>query len=213
MIRMLQSILFISLISGCTPLQKTPGAISTYDFGVLYPSNMEMETATTQVPQSQFAKKSLLIADVSSPAWLDNTAIHYRLMYHNPAQTFTYGNSRWIAAPAALFTQQLRDRIASRLNEYVIKDSSTAKTDRILDIELKELVHLFETTTDSHVAFGLRASLIERNSRRLLAQKDLSITAKAPSPDAAGAVSAISTASNRIINELIDWLNSVSLND
>lgn len=211
MIRMLQSILFISLLSGCTPLQKTPGAISTYDFGVLYPSNME--TATTQVPQSQFAKKSLLIADVSSPTWLDNTAIYYRLMYHNPAQTFTYGNNRWIAAPAALLTQQLRDRIASRLNEYVIKDSSTAKTDRILDIELKELVHLFETTTDSHVVFGLRASLIERNSRKLLAQKDLSITEKALSPDAAGAVSAISTASNRIINELIDWLNSVSLND
>ncbi|MGZ0018749.1 ABC-type transport auxiliary lipoprotein family protein [Nitrosomonas sp. wSCUT-2] len=209
MIRTLLTILFFSLIASCTPLQKAPGGISTYDFGVLYPSTKE--TATTQTPQSQQDKKSLLIADVTSPAWLDNTGIHYRLMYHNPAQTFTYGNSRWIASPAALFTQQLRNQIVFQLNEYVIKDSSTAKTDRTLDIELKELVHVFETATDSHVVFGLRASLIERNSRKLLAQKDFSISEKAPSADAAGAVSAINTASNRLIGELVNWLNSVSL--
>ncbi|OQW41363.1 MAG: hypothetical protein A4S08_12800 [Proteobacteria bacterium SG_bin4] len=209
MIRTLLTILIFSFIAGCTPLQKSPGAISTYDFGVLYPSTKE--TATTQTPQSQHDKKSLLIADVTSPAWLDNTAIHYRLMYHNPAQTFTYGNSRWIASPAALFTQQLRNQIVSQLNEYVIKDSSAAKTDRTLDIELKELVHVFETAADSHVVFGLRASLIERNSRKLLAQKDFSISEKAPSADAAGAVSAINTASNRLIGELVNWLNSVSL--
>ena len=209
MIRTLLTILIFSFIAGCTPLQKSPGAISTYDFGVLYPSTKE--TATTQTPQSQHDKKSLLIADVTSPAWLDNTAIHYRLMYHNPTQTFMYGNSRWIASPAALFTQQLRNQIVSQLNEYVIKDSSAAKTDRTLDIELKELVHVFETATDSHVVFGLRASLIERNSRKLLAQKDFNISEKATSADAAGAVSAINTASNRLIGELVNWLNSVSL--
>lgn len=211
MIRILQLIMICSLIAGCTPLQKSPIAISTYDFGVLYPLNNE--SAASQVPQPQLQKKSLLIADVTSPAWLDNTAIQYRLIYHNPAQTFTYGNSRWIATPAALFSQQLRNRIVSRLDEHVIKDSSTAKSDRMLDIELKELVQLFETKTDSRVEFGLRASLIERNSRKLLAQKDFNISEKAPSPDAAGAVFAISIASNRLINELIDWLNTVSPNN
>ena len=80
----------------------------------------------------------------------------------------------------------------------------------MLDIELKELVQLFETATDSHVVFGLRASLIERNSRKLLAQKDFSISEKAPSADAAGAVFAMSVASNHLLNELVDWLNAVS---
>lgn len=191
------------LLSGCVAFNKSPSPVSIYDFGMQY-----AQPAKPMPQQPMQHRKSLLIADATAPSWLDNNAIHYRLLYHNPTQSYTYASSRWIAAPAALLTQQIRNRIVASTNEQVIKDNSTAKTDYALHIELEEFTQLFETTDVSHIVIGLRASLVERNTRKLLAQKDLSITEKTPTADAAGAVFALSSASNRLINELVDWLTA-----
>lgn len=201
MIKALVLILILHLLPGCAVFHKSPAAISIYDFGL----QQSQQTQHKLQPSPQ-QRKSILIANATTPPWLDNTAIHYRLLYHNPAQSYHYANSRWIAPPAALLTQQIRDRVVSTTNEQVIKDSSTAKTDYILHIELEEFVQAFDTAKDSHVVIGLRASLIERNSRYLFAQKDFNIKEKTPTADAAGAVSALGAASNQLINELIGWL-------
>lgn len=203
MIKALVLILTLHLLSGCAVFHKSPAAISIYDFG-LQPS----QQTQNKLQSSSQKRKSILIANATTPLWLDNTAIHYRLLYHNPSQSYHYANSRWIAPPAALLTQQLRDRIVSRTNEQVIKDSSTAKTDYILHIELEEFIQVFDTAKDSHVLIGLRASLIERNSRHLFAQKDFNIKEKTSTADAAGAVSALGAASNQLTNELIGWLTA-----
>ncbi len=201
MIKALLLILILHLLPGCTVFHKSPSAISVYNFGL-----QQSQQAQNKLQPSQQPRKSILIANATTPLWLDNTAIHYRLLYHNPSQSYHYANSRWIAPPAALLTQQMRDRIVSKTNEQVIKDSSTAKTDYILHIELEEFIQVFDTAKDSHVVIGLRASLIERSSRHLFAQKDFNIKEKAPTADAAGAVSALGAASNQVTNELIGWL-------
>lgn len=191
----------IYLISGCTVLPKPQATVSIYDFGV------QSAPLARHLPEnSQQVRKSVLIADAAAPSWLDSTAIHYRLLYHNPTQTYTYANNRWIAAPAALFTQQIRNRIVTDTHEQVTKDFGTAKTDYVLHIELEEFMQLFDTVADSHITIGFRASLVERNTRKLIAQKDFNRTEKTISADAAGAVSAFSAASNRLIDELIGWL-------
>lgn len=196
-------ILSVNLLTGCVAINKSQSPISTYDFGMHH-------AQPNKPPQQQPLqhRKSLLIADATAPSWLDNHAIHYRLLYHNPTQSYTYASSRWIAAPAALLTQQIRNRIVASTNEQVIKDNSTAKADYALHIELEEFTQLFDAADASHIVIGLRASLVERNTRKLLAQKDLSITGKTPTADAAGAVFALSSASNQLINELIDWLTT-----
>jgi len=195
-------LLIACLLPGCAFLHKSqPAAI--YDLG--------MQSAThTQQPsqQAELRRKSLLVADTAAPAWLDNAAIHYRLLYHNPAQLYAYANSRWIATPAALLTQQLRNRIVATTPERVIKDNSMATADHVLHTELQEFSQLFDTASDSRIVIGLRASLIERNTRKLLAQKDFSITQKAPSADAPGAVSALRSAYIQLLDELIDWLSA-----
>ncbi len=186
-------------LTGCASLHIPPTTLATYDFGPQHqPSN------STQPFLQQ--KKSLLIADATAPTWLENTAIHYRLSYHNPSQSYTYASSRWIAPPAAILTQKIRDRIVADTQAQVIKNSSTAKADYILHIELDELIQVFDAMNESHVVMSIRASLIERNSRHLFAQKDLSVKEQAPTADAAGAVFALSSASNQLIQELIAWL-------
>lgn len=197
MIKTLFLILISYLLSGCIALHKSPPSVSVYDFGM--PEH-------TQNKQPSKHSKSILIADATAPSWLDNQAIHYRLLYHNPSQLYTYANSRWIAPPAAIFTQQIRDRVATHTNTQVIKNSSTAKADYILHIELEEFIQLFDSLKNSQVAIGLRASLIERNSRHLLVQKDFKIKVQTPTADAAGAVVALGTASNQLISELIEWI-------
>ena len=196
------SLLIICLLPGCAFLHKSqPAAI--YDLG------MQSATHTQQsVQPTQLRRKSLLVAETAAPTWLENTAIHYRLLYHNPAQSYAYANSRWIATPAALLTQQLRNRIVTTTPERVIKDNSMAAADHVLHTELQEFSQLFDTTSDSRVVIGLRASLVERNTRKLLAQKDFSITRKAPSADAPGAVSALSVANSQLLDELVDWLSA-----
>lgn len=191
----------IYLISACTVLPKPQTTVSTYDFGSQAASN------TAQLPnQSNLMPKSILIANATTPSWLESTAIYYRLLYHNPTQTYAYANSRWIAAPAALFTQQIRNRIITDTLEFVTKDSATAKTDYVLHIELEEFMQLFDTATESRIAIGFHASLIERNTRKLIAQKSFNRTEKTPSADAAGAVLAFSTTSHELIDELVNWL-------
>lgn len=211
MIKMLLPLSIALLFTGCTALHQSSPVAAVYDFGSLYASPAGQSSQLPQLPQS--LKRSLMITDADAPSWLNTTAIHYRLLYHNPAQTYTYANSRWIAPPAALFTQQLRNRIASQLHEPVTKDSSTAKTGHVLNIELEEFVQLFDTAADSRVVIGLRASLIERNSRKLLAQRDFSVSENAPAADAAGAVAALNAASHRLINEMIGWINDAALPD
>ncbi|SFE55629.1 ABC-type transport auxiliary lipoprotein family protein [Nitrosomonas sp. Nm166] len=196
MIKTLFLILIPYLLSGCLALHKSPSSVSVYDFGTPQHQNM----------QPSKHSKSILIADATAPSWLDNHAIHYRLLYHNPSQLYTYANSRWIAPPAAIFTQQIRDRVATRTDTQVIKNSSTAKADYILHIELEEFIQLFDSLKNSYVAIGLRASLIERNSRHLLVQKDFRIKEQASTADAAGAVAALGIASNQLISELIEWI-------
>ncbi len=192
----------IYLISACTVLPKPQATVSTYDFG------SQPTSDTAQLPnQSNLMPKSILIANATTPSWLESTAIHYRLLYHNPTQTYAYANSRWIAAPAALFTQQIRNRIITDTLEFVTKDSATAKTDYVLHIELEEFMQLFDTADDSRIAIGFHASLIERNTRKLIAQKSFNRNEKTPSADAAGAVLAFSTTSNELINELVNWLS------
>ena len=188
----------IYLLEGCAFSHKTQ-SIAMYDLG--------MPSSQTQPAQPvQMQKKSLLIADTTAPVWLDNKSIHYRLLYLNPSQSHSYANSRWIATPAALFAQQLRNRIAANAQEQVIKDSSIAMVDYVLHTELEEFTQLFDSAADSRIVTGLRASLIERNTRKLLAQRNFYITATAPSADATGAVSAFSAASNQLLDELINWL-------
>jgi cholesterol transport system auxiliary component len=196
-VRLLIPMLF--LLTGCSVFHKPSPSMAVYDFGI-------QSLTQNKLLQPNQQRKSLLIADATTPSWLDNTAIHYRLLHNNPLQLYSYANSKWVSPPAAILTQQIRDRIVANTHEHVIKNSSTAKTNYILHIELEEFIQIFESLQSSHVSITLRASLIERNSRSLFAQKNFNIKEKAPTADAAGAVSAFGFASNQLINELIEWL-------
>ncbi|MEK7768668.1 MAG: ABC-type transport auxiliary lipoprotein family protein, partial [Pseudomonadota bacterium] len=149
---------------------------------------------------------SLLVAEATAPAWLDSQAIQYRLAYHDPAQTHSYANSRWAAAPAALLTQRIRSRITAVTNSGVVSAGDGVRADYALRLELEEFSQVFDTVEQSRVVVRLRASLVERGTRRLLIQRNFSVEQVAPAADATGAVHALTEAGDRLTGDLIDWL-------
>ncbi|MDC8446052.1 MAG: ABC-type transport auxiliary lipoprotein family protein [Nitrosomonas sp.] len=192
------------LLTGCTVIPRPDSSTAIYNFTVPTPL-----TEQRQQSQQQRVKngKKILIPQVTAPLWLDNPAIHYRLAYHNAAQSYTYASSRWSSPPAFLLTQQIKQKIAADTHHLVIKDSSVAIVEYELHIEIEEFSQIFDTLTDSHVAIRFRASLVN-NAHRLIAQKIFSTTHAAATADAAGAVSGFTVASNQLVDELIEWLDN-----
>ncbi|MEE8618399.1 MAG: hypothetical protein V3S86_03930, partial [Nitrosomonadaceae bacterium] len=70
----------------------------------------------------------------------------------------------------------------------------------------EEFSQVFDAVDKSHVVIRLRASLIHRSSRLLRAQRNFSMEQATPTANAAGAVQALTESSDKLIENLIDWL-------
>jgi cholesterol transport system auxiliary component len=186
--------------AGCAATRAhTPASI--YDFG------LDRSPARATGASSRLAEISTkLLVTATSPAWLDNPAIRYRLAYHNPGQTHVYANSRWISPPAALLAQRIKRQIASAGGSAVVSSGDGVRTEYAVRLDLEEFTQVFETPAESRVIVALRASLIESGTRTLLAQHSFRMERPAPEANAAGAALALTNASDAMIADLIDWL-------
>lgn len=188
-------------LAGCTIIPQAQTPVAVYDFGL----QQVTSTYDTSSQQRQLWT-SLLIAEATSPVWLDSQAIQYRLAYRDPTQSYNYANNRWAAAPATLLTHRIRNRIAAVTSDKVISSSDGARADFTLHLELEEFSQVFDAVDKSHVVIRLRASLVHRSSRSLQAQRNFSIKQAAPTANAAGAVQALTESSDKLTEDLIDWL-------
>ncbi|MCX7184443.1 MAG: ABC-type transport auxiliary lipoprotein family protein [Nitrosospira sp.] len=188
------------LLTGCAIAPSARIAPTVYDLGLIQPTDASALSGQPQLTAS------LLVTEATAPTWLDSQAIQYRLAYHDPAQAHVYANSRWAAAPAALLTQRIRSRIAAVVDSGVVSASDGVRADYVLRLGLEEFSQVFDTVEQSRVVVRLRVSLVERGTRRLLAQRSFSVEQSAPTADAVGAVHALSEAGDRLSGDLIDWL-------
>lgn len=182
------------LLGGCAFAPHDP--IDTYDFGLMPPA--AKGSAGLQV--------DLLVPDVVAPAWLDTPAILYRLAYRDAAHTRAYSQSRWVAAPAALLTERLRERLSAINRGGVITATDAAVADYLLRIELEEFSQVFDVPELSRVFVRVRGSLIRTQDQRVLAQRTFDAERPATSSDAVGAVRALAEASDEVIEAMLEWL-------
>lgn len=193
-------LLVIVLLAGCTiPRAQTPAAV--YDFGA-----QRLAAGSSGISDDKRLRASIWVPDAQAPVWLDNTAILYRLAYHDLAQVYAYGSSRWVATPATLLTQRIRSRIAMINDAGVISAAEGARTNYMLRLELEEFTQIFDTTDSSRAVVRLRASLIDRRARLLLSQRNFNMEQSSLTPNASGGVRALTQASDNLIGLLIGWL-------
>lgn len=188
-------LLIVGLLGGCTLAPRPQVPVAVYDFG--------LQHAHEGAPR---INASLLVPDIAAPSWLDSPNISYRLAYANDARSRAYANSRWVAAPAALLSQRLRQCIAAVNEKGAIDNWEGAQADYLVRMELQEFSQIFDSEQTSYAFIRMHVNLIRRPEGRLIAQQSFSVKREALKPNAEGAVKALTDASDELIDKLLDWL-------
>ncbi len=199
------------LLVACSALPDKPMRAALYDFG---PGALAPAPATRQAPLPPIA-----LADISTPGGvLDNQSVLYRLAYDDAQQLRPYSQARWSMPPAQLIRQRLRDtlgRTRAVLNAgegpALNRSVNQGVLPRVLQLELDEFSHFFETPGRSVGLIRLRATLVEAtpSGEKLLAQRSVTVQRPAPSADAPGGVRALTAATDAAIEEIATWLQQV----
>ncbi len=195
-VKSISLLLALMLLAGCsTP--RPDAAVKVYDFG---PAPVQ---AAATPSQPGLATVVLFEAQVS-PA-LEGHALLYRLAYADAQQLKPYAFTRWSMTPAQLIGQRLRQQLGAQ-RAVVAPGEAAAQTN--LRLALEEFSQVFDSPTDSHGLLRLRATLTQRNAsgETLLAQRTFVVRQSAPTPDALGAVRALTAASDQAIEQLTAWL-------
>lgn len=193
---MLRTALLLSLVllTGCAIAPQTREGMVNYDFGL----------ARADKEAKPRLRQDLVVAEVSAPAWMDNSGIYYRLAYRDAAQPRAYALSHWVMPPAALLGQRLRANIARANTAGVFTSADGVHTGYTLRLELEEFSQVFDNANSSHALLRLRASLI--NLRSVVAQQEFELEQAAATPNAEGGVRALIAASDAAGEKLVDWL-------
>lgn len=183
------------LVAGCNILPAAKAPEASYDFG----------PPPVAAPATARIDKSVLVHDAQSPAWMEVSAMHYRVVQTSPAQPRSYANSRWVMPPAALFTARLKSRLAeSSRGVYAPVDGLRA--DVALRLELEEFVQVFDNAGTSRGVVRVRATL--GAARESAVQKTFIVEQPAASPDADGGAKALIAASDEAIGQIVAWAAS-----
>ena len=191
--------LLLIAVAGCAigPAQKDPPA--TYDLGAPH----------GYAPNQPRIRASLLVHNIAAPAWLDTTAIVYRLGYRDAGRQQVYANSRWAATPGTLLAQRLRGRLAAASDGGIVNGADNVRPDCTLRIELDDFSQVFDSAESSRVVVLARASLVNVGRRALQAQKSFSVERAAATANAEGGARALALASDELIEDVTAWVAAV----
>lgn len=187
-------LLSLALLAGCALGPAARENAASYDFGL-------PRTGQEAAPR---LRQDLVVAEVSAPAWMDNSGIYYRLAYQDAARPQAYALSHWVMSPAALLGRRLRANIARANKAGVFVPADGVRADYTLRLELEEFSQVFDTADRSRALLRLRASLLHK--RDIVAQHSFSVERAAATPNAEGGVRALIAASDAAAEQLIDWL-------
>ncbi len=170
-------------LSGCSLLPPHAAPPRYHDFG---PPVTEHVANTT-----------LYLREVSAPAWLDNGAIHYRLLTTDPTQLRAYATGRWIAAPSRLLAQRLRDQLpGSGLPHYGLR------------VELERFEQDFDTTDHARAVMQIHA-VITRADGAVVAVHEFTFSTPT-TPDISGAITGLAALAQQATEAILAWSASVS---
>ena len=177
------AILCMALIAaGCATSRDT--APQTYDFG--------------PVGQPEAVVNSVQVIEMRAPEWLDSNQMLYRLAYRDPRALTPYSGNRWAGTPASMLTLRLRQQLGNVPGAKCILSSSLA-----------EFSQTFDAADSSRAVLHVHTVLATTSGPRL--QKEFSLQAKAPTPDAAGGAAAFSALASDMAKAVAQWTTESGL--
>ena len=193
--RQLALVLILCAFCGCSLLPSKERPKAEFDFGP------QPNTASHSAPLSPM---QLMVYDVIAPTWMDGTAMYYRLAYRNAAVPLGYAESEWVMPPAALLTERLRSSAAVHADSENLPVGVRRPSVCALHSELLEFEQIFDEPHRSHGALRLRATL---ECDGVWAQRTFAVDRPAPTPNAAGAVTALVKCAEELERLLKEWVS------
>jgi cholesterol transport system auxiliary component len=187
-------LLLAASLTGCA-LSNERQPVDHYDFGP--PAQSASTTGeVVRLPGEMF------VADVVAPAWMDSTAISYRLLFQNPARVEGYAHSRWLMPPAQLVSERIRATFASRGVALLPQPIIGA---RLLRVELEAFNQEFDGPSESRAVLRARATLQQEG--KPLRQTVIGLQQSTLSPDARGGAMALAGLTDRMVEQLLAWVS------
>lgn len=171
-------VLVAALLAACSILPKPPPPPALHDFG-----------PPTSAPTVAGGPTQII---VSAPAWLDDTAIYYRLLYSDATHVRNYADNRWLAPPAELLQARLRAAFAADNAHYRLQV-------RLLDFE-----QVLDTAQSAHISLRALVDLQDLSDGKTVNQQLFTLSVPV-SPDVQGAVSGGARAADELITRLTRW--------
>ena len=179
---------------GCS-LMASKESKTDFDFGPL---------ATARASNASMSPEATIVVyDITAPAWMDQSSMYYRLAYRNPTNPMPYAQSQWVMSPALLLTQRLRSSLTVSSVGEVRRVSAEAPAPYALRGELMEFEQIFDRPDRSRGVLRLRATL---EGERVWTQRTFVIEKPAPTADAAGGVVALTQCSDELATLIIEWV-------
>ncbi|HEY0202033.1 MAG TPA: ABC-type transport auxiliary lipoprotein family protein [Burkholderiaceae bacterium] len=197
-------------LAGCASLPAPPERPITYDFGAGAVKPLDSDRSAP-LP-------AVALASVEGQGPLEgSTAMFYRLDYADARQTQPYAQARWSVPPTQLVRQALAARLGQRrpvlaASESVLLSSyDDGSLPLVVRVELEEFSQIFTSAADSMGLVRLRVTLVDRTSAgdKLLGQRMVVVQRPAPTPDAAGGVRALASATDQAAQDVARWLEQV----
>lgn len=208
MLAILSGTAMLTGLTGCGTV-RSPG-LTTYDLGPTTPIRPLTEIPLgSRAAALTTAMPPITVADVTSSGWLESPMMHYRLDYANELRPRPYANSRWSMPPPQLLGQRIKARLG-QTGGVVLSGSDGAVNVPLLRLEALDFSQRFGSPSQSDVHVGIKATVF--NGRVLVAQKTFHKQRPAPTPDAEGAARGLSSATDLLIADLINWLSALHLN-
>lgn len=152
---------------------------------------------------------TLRIARIAVPSWLDGTDMYYRLDYRHDDSIAAYAQSDWLAPPAQMLEQVIRNTIAGGGTwRAVFGPDDPANADFSLRTRIDDFGQVFTSPQQSYGVLDAVATLVDNRDETAVAQKRFYLRVAAPGADAAGGVAALNSASRQFAVELQQWLQA-----
>ncbi|BBG65619.1 probable lipoprotein [Hydrogenimonas sp.] len=120
-----------------------------------------------------------------------------------------YAYSRWYDTPDTMFEGKLiRALEESGIAESVTGGTTAADTQMVLEIGILEFVHDFSGEGASRGRVAVLVSLIRNRDSKTVCSRLFEEVEPAPSEDAKGGVAALNIASDKVVKEIVEWLES-----
>lgn len=186
----------LGLLNGCAALWPGGPEHIVYDFGIRAPA------APIRLPMT------LTVEEVSTPAWLNTSALRYRLGYRDLHQLRAYAESRWVAPPAMLLSLRLRERLAKAGGDAT-RPGAPGWAPCMLRVRLEEFSQVFATPTSSRAVLNAQAALYAATDGRLIAQEIFHQERPAATPNAQGGAHALMGTADDFADALARWLGEM----